>query len=193
MLLLTLSALALSRYPPAAIVLAATTTLLVLGVIDAGQAFSGFSNPAPLTVAALYVVARAAQRTGLLTPLTGRLLGEHRGRTALARLLVPTAGASAFLNNTPVVAMLIPDVLSWARRQHISASTLLLPLSYATILGGTVTVLGTSTTLVVSGLLEDRGLEPFGIFEEASTATIMTNSCPPSGLDISQVLVPSAW
>lgn len=164
-LLLTLSALALSRYPPAAIVLAATTTLLVLGVIDAGQAFSGFSNPAPLTVAALYVVARAAQRTGLLTPLTGRLLGEHRGRTALARLLVPTAGASAFLNNTPVVAMLIPDVLSWARRQHISASTLLLPLSYATILGGTVTVLGTSTTLVVSGLLEDRGLEPFGIFE----------------------------
>lgn len=164
-LLLTLSALALSRYPPAAIVLAATTTLLVLGVIDAGQAFAGFSNPAPLTVAALYVVARAAQRTGLLTPLTGRLLGEHRGRTALARLLVPTAGASAFLNNTPVVAMLIPDVLSWARRQHVSASTLLLPLSYATILGGTVTVLGTSTTLVVSGLLEDRGLEPFGIFE----------------------------
>lgn len=164
-LVTTLTALALSRYPPSAIVLAATTTLLVVGVIDAGQAFAGFSNPAPLTVAALYVVARAAQRTGLLTPLTGRLLGEHRGRPALARLLVPTAGASAFLNNTPLVAMLIPDVLAWARRQRVSASTLLLPLSYATILGGTVTVLGTSTTLVVSGLLEDRGMEPFGIFE----------------------------
>jgi di/tricarboxylate transporter len=164
-LLLTLLALALSRYPPAAIVLTATITLLVLGIIDPTQAFAGFSNAAPLTVAALYVVARAAQKTGLLTPLTGRLLGNHSGTTALARLVVPTAGASAFLNNTPLVAMLIPDVLAWARRQRTSASPLLLPLSYATILGGTVTVLGTSTTLVVSGLVEDRGQEPFGVFE----------------------------
>lgn len=165
MLVITLALLALTRYPPSAIVLAATVCLLVSGVIDAGQAFSGFSNPAPLTVAALYVVARAAQKTGLLTPLTGRLLGDRSGTSALARLTIPTAGASAFLNNTPVVAMLIPDVISWSRRQQRSASKLLLPLSYATILGGTVTVLGTSTTLVVSGLVEERGLEPFGIFE----------------------------
>ncbi len=161
----TLAALALSRYPPSAIVLAATVTLLVTGVIDTTEAFSGFSNAAPLTVAALYVVARAAQKTGMMTPLTGRLLGNHRGTTAVARLAVPTAAASAFLNNTPLVAMLVPDVLSWARRQQQSASKYLLPVSYATILGGTVTVLGTSTTLVVSGLVQDRGQEPFGIFE----------------------------
>lgn len=164
-LVTTLAALALSRYPPSAIVLAATVSLLVTGVIDATQAFSGFSNAAPLTVAALYVVARAAQKTGMMAPLTGKLLGNHRGTTALVRLLLPTAGASAFLNNTPLVAMLIPDVLSWARRQRVSASTFLLPLSYATILGGTITVLGTSTTLVVSGLVQDRGQEPFGVFE----------------------------
>ena len=165
MLVCTLVALATTRYPPAAIMLAATVSLLVVGVIDAGQAFAGFANAAPLTVAALYVIARAAQKTGMMTPLTGRLLGNHRGPMAVTRLVVPSAAASAFLNNTPLVAMLIPDVLAWSRRQHLSASKFLLPLSYATILGGTVTVLGTSTTLVVSGLVEDRGQEPFGVFE----------------------------
>jgi di/tricarboxylate transporter len=164
-LVATLVALAASRYPPSAIVMAATVSLLVLGVIDTTQAFAGFSNPAPLTVAALYVVARAAQKTGMMTPLTGRLLGDHRGATALTRLVVPTAAASAFLNNTPLVAMLIPDVIAWTRRQRLSASKFLLPLSYATILGGTVTVLGTSTTLVVSGLVQESGQEPFGVFE----------------------------
>ncbi len=167
-LLVTLVLLAVSRLPPSGIVLAATVSLLVLGVIDTAEAFAGFSNPAPLTVAALYVVARAAQTTGLLSPVTSRLLGDRTGRSALTRLAVPTAGASAFLNNTPVVAMLIPDVLAWARRQRTSASRLLMPMSYATILGGTVTVLGTSTTLVVSGLLEARGEEPFGVFEVTS-------------------------
>jgi di/tricarboxylate transporter len=108
-LLVTLVALAASRYPPSAIVMAATVTLLVLGVIDTTQAFAGFSNPAPLTVAALYVVARAAQKTGMMTPLTGKLLGSLHDR---ARLVVPTASASAFLNNTPLVAMLIPDVIA---------------------------------------------------------------------------------
>ena len=165
MLVATLAALAGTRYPPAAIVVAATVSLLVVGVIDAGQAFAGFSNAAPLTVAALYVIASGAQKTGMMTPLTGRLLGNHTGTTALVRLAVPTAAASAFLNNTPLVAMLVPDLLSWARRQQESASKFLLPLSFATILGGTITVLGTSTTLVVSGLLADRGQEPFGVFE----------------------------
>jgi di/tricarboxylate transporter len=164
-LLGTLALLATSRFPPSGVVLGATVTLLLTGVIDAGQAFAGFSNPAPLTVAALYVVARAAQKTGLLAPVTGRLLGNRTGRSATSRLLLPVAGASGFLNNTPLVAMLIPDVIAWSRRQRSSASALLLPLSYATILGGTVTVLGTSTTLVVSGLLEERGMEPLGLFE----------------------------
>lgn len=152
---------------PAAVVLAATTALLVAGVIDEEQAFSGFSNSAPLTVAALYVLARAVEKTGVLGPMVSRLLGSSREvrRAALARLLVPAAGASAFLNNTPLVGMLIPEVTGWANKRGIAPSRLLLPISYAAILGGTLTVIGTSTNLVVSGLLEQAGGEPLGIFE----------------------------
>jgi di/tricarboxylate transporter len=164
-LLAVLVALATNRFPPSAIVLGATTGLLIVGVIDADEAFAGFSNPAPITVAALYVLARAAQKTGLLAPVTARLLGDHTGASALARLTIPVAGASAFLNNTPLVAMLMGDVVGWAKRKRTSASRFLLPLSYAAILGGTVTVLGTSTNLVVSGLLEQRGLGGFSLFE----------------------------
>jgi len=155
------------RLPPAAVVLGATTTLLVTGVIDEEQAFSGFSNPAPLTVAALYVLARGVEKTGVLGPMVSRLLGNPRevGRVALGRLLVPTAGASAFMNNTPLVGTLIPEVTAWANRHGIAPSKLLLPISYAAILGGTLTVIGTSTNLVVSGLLEESGAEPLGIFE----------------------------
>jgi di/tricarboxylate transporter len=161
----TLGLLAISRFPPAGVVLGATITLLVSGIIDTSEAFSGFANPAPLTVAALYVVARAAQKTGLVAPLTTAALGRSTGTAALARMVAPTAAASAFLNNTPLVAMLIPDVAGWARRRKVPASRLLMPLSYATILGGMVTTIGTSTTLVVSGLLQARGMQPFGIFE----------------------------
>lgn len=163
-LVATLSLLAWDRVPPAAVVLSATVTLLVADVIDAGAAFSGFANPAPITVAALYVLAAAAQKTGLLAPVTSRILGGHE-RGALVRLLLPTAGASAFLNNTPLVAMLIPDVVGWTQRRGLSASKFLLPLSYAAILGGTVTVLGTSTNLVVSGLLQEAGQPALGLFE----------------------------
>ena len=78
-------------------------------------------------------------------------------RIGLARVLVPVAGSSAFLNNTPIVAMVAPAILTWARRTGRSASKYLLPVSFATILGGTITVIGTSTNLVVSGLLESYG------------------------------------
>jgi di/tricarboxylate transporter len=152
--------------PPSATLLGATVLLLVAGVIDAGQAFSGFSNPAPITVAALYVLARAVHRTGLLQPLLTRTLGETgRERGALLRLLLPTAGASAFLNNTPIVAMLVPTVTEWSHRRGLSPSRFLMPLSFAAILGGMVTAIGTSTNLVVSGLMQSHGLEPMGLFE----------------------------
>ena len=164
-LVATLGLLAWDRVPPAAVVLAATVSLLVADVIDASAAFAGFANPAPVTVAALYILAAAAQKTGLLAPVTSRLLGSGRGRGSMVRLLLPTAGASAFLNNTPLVAMLIPDVVGWTQRRGLSASKFLLPLSYAAILGGTVTVLGTSTNLVVSGLLQQSGEPALGLFE----------------------------
>jgi di/tricarboxylate transporter len=151
---------------PALAVLGANIVLLLAGVIDAGQALSGFSNPAPITVAALFVVAAAVEKTGALQPLIAATLGRgNGGRRDLLRLLLPTAGASAVLNNTPIVAMLAPQVADWAEKRGKPASMYLMPLSFATILGGMLTVVGTSTNLVVSGLMVAHGLPAMGMFE----------------------------
>ncbi|MDE0801783.1 MAG: SLC13 family permease [Acidimicrobiales bacterium] len=161
-----LGVLVVDRFPPAGIVFGATFALLITDVIDADVAFSGFSNSAPLTVAALYVLARGAQKTGMLTAMTSRLLGNGSGIRSMARFLVPTASASAFFPNTPLVAMLIPDVLAWCRRHNLSPSRFLMPLSFAALLGGVVTVLGTSTNLVISGLLDAApDGKPLSVFE----------------------------
>lgn len=155
--------------PAPMVLLGATITLTVTRVIGPEQAFSGFANPAPVTVAALYVLARAVEVTGALDPVLSRLLGngteDGSTRGLLARLLLPVAGASAFLNNTPIVAMTAPQIVVWSEQRGRSASPLLMPLSFAAILGGVITSIGTSTNLVVSGLLVDRGLPPFGMFE----------------------------
>jgi len=151
---------------PAVAILSAVIMLLIAGVIDAKQAFSGFSNAAPITVAALYVLARAVEDTGILRPLVAAALGEGRGeRMSLLRLCFPSAAASAFLNNTPIVAMLMQPVSEWAEARDISPSRFLMPLSFGVILGGVVTTIGTSTNLVVSGLLENAGQAPLGLFE----------------------------
>jgi di/tricarboxylate transporter len=164
-LMVMLALLALDRLPPSLVVMGATITFMLTGVISRAEAFAGFANPAPITVAALYVLAFAAQKTGLLSPAVTRLLGDGKGWLALTRLTVPVASASAFVNNTPLVAMLIPDVVSWARRKKVSASRFLMPVSYAAILGGLITLIGTSTNLVVSGLMEEATGEPFSLFE----------------------------
>jgi di/tricarboxylate transporter len=151
---------------PAMAVFGATVALLIIGVIDVPAAFAGFANPAPMTVAALFVVARAVEKTGALQPFINATLGNGgSSQRVLGRLLVPTAGASAVLNNTPIVAMLAPQVTEWAARKGVSPSRYLMPISFATILGGTITVIGTSTNLVVSGLLEQSGYAPIGMFE----------------------------
>jgi di/tricarboxylate transporter len=151
---------------PAVVMFGAVVVLLISGVLTPEQAFNGFSNPAPITVAALYVLAGAIERTGVLVPLVNSLLGGVGGeRRTLARLILPAAGASAFLNNTPIVAMLVPAVSRWSNRTGGSVSALLLPLSFAAILGGMITVIGTSTNIVVSGLLAQSGYEPIGFFE----------------------------
>ena len=158
--------MARDRYPPSLVIFGAVVVLLLAGVIDTAQALQGFSNPAPITVAALYVLARAVEKTGLLQPMVSGMLGKGTGqRAALARLVFPTAAASAFLNNTPIVAMLVPQVTEWARRTGQSPSRYLMPLSFAAILGGVVTLIGTSTNLVISGLLVAYGYEPLGMFE----------------------------
>lgn len=161
-------ALVAGRVSPPAGVLGATALLYVMGVTTADAAFSGFSNTAPITVAGLYVLAGAVDKTGALEPVVSRLLAAPKGvRADLARLVVPSAAGSAFLANTPIVAMLVPAVTRWADDKGRSASTYLIPLSYATILGGSITAIGTSTNLVASGLLDDSGMGALGLFELA--------------------------
>jgi len=161
-----LATLVRGRVSPAVVVFGGAVAVLVLGVIEPAEAFSGFSNSAPITVAALYVLAAGIEKTGALTPVMQSTLGE-RGwyRLPLIRTLVPTAGASAFLNNTPIVAMLIPQVTAWASRRGVSVSKLLMPVSFAAVLGGLITVIGTSTNLVVSGQMGTLGLREIGFFE----------------------------
>jgi di/tricarboxylate transporter len=121
-----------------------------------GELASSFGNEGVLTVAALYVVAAALTETGGMALLTERLLGRPRSvPDAQFRLAVPVIGISAFLNNTPVVAMFIPVVADWCKRIGISPSKLFIPLSYAAVLGGTCTLIGTSTNLVVHALMVD--------------------------------------
>lgn len=165
-IVITIVLLVRDLFPPSVAVTGAMVTALTAGIITPAEALAGFSNPAPVTIAALYVLAKAADKTGALTPLVESLLGRnHSARMTTARLAVPTTFASAFLNNTPIVAMLIPQVETWAEGRDRSPSEYLIPLSYAAVLGGVVTLMGTATNIVVSGLLETAGMAPMGFFE----------------------------
>ncbi|MFW6344851.1 MAG: SLC13 family permease [Halomonas sp.] len=163
------AAMALSRLGPDIILLGAVILLLTLGVIEPEQALSGFSSTGLFTVAFLYVLVASIRETGGIDLIIRHVLGRPRGEwRAQARLLLPVALLSGFINNTPVVATYIPAVLSWARRLSLPAHRLLMPLSFASILGGTVTLFGTSTNLVVHGLLVERAPElAMGLFDIA--------------------------
>jgi di/tricarboxylate transporter len=151
---------------PTYAVLGATVVLLLAGVIDESQAFAGFANEAPIVVAALLIFARAADVSGLLPPLLERFLGASpTPRGLLARILYPLTMASGFLNNTTLVAMSVPAVVSYCRRRALSPSPYLMPISFAAVLGGVMTTIGTSTNLTVSGLLRQEGYEPLSLFE----------------------------
>jgi di/tricarboxylate transporter len=148
---------------------AGLTLLLVSGVLLPGEALAGFSNQGMLTVAVLYVVVSGLTETGAVSWIVQNILGRPNSILhAQARLMTPAAILSAFLNNTPVVAVFVPAVKVWARRNNLSLSRLLIPLSYASIAGGTCTLIGTSTNLVVNGLLVDQvGLPGLGVFDLA--------------------------
>jgi len=150
------------------IVIFSVLLLLIVGrVIDIKEAFVGFSNSGMLTVGFLFIVAKGLQETGILNQLGDTLLGnKKKGMSVrLLRLLLPVSAISAFFNNTPIVAMLIPVIHSWARKNEYSVSKFLIPLSYAAILGGTCTLIGTSTNLVVHGLMIDSGIRGMSFFE----------------------------
>ena len=126
----------------------------LFGVISPSEALTGFANPAVIMIAALFVVAAGLRATGALDMIGHHLLGTARSeRSALLRLAVPTVTLSALMNNTPLVAIMVPTVMDWCRRVGVSPSRVLMPLSYLAILGGTCTLIGTSTNLVVHGLM----------------------------------------
>jgi di/tricarboxylate transporter len=150
------------------LVLAGGLTLLILAqVISPAEALSGVANPGLWTVAVLYVVVAGLVDTGAVYAIGARLLGRPTSTVnAQWRLMLPVTVMSGFLNNTPVVAMLVPVVEDWAKRWRMSVSKLMIPLSYAAILGGTITLIGTSTNLIVHGLmLASTDLPPMGFFE----------------------------
>lgn len=149
------------------ILFGALVIFLLTGIITPKEAFSGFSNQGMLSIGFLYVVAYAVQSTGLLNVLGKNMLGhpDDSPRRRLLRFLYPVGFASAFMNNTPIVALFIPVVKKWCRQHNLSPSKILLPLSYATILGGTCTLIGTSTNLVIHGFLLDKGYKGFSFFE----------------------------
>lgn len=154
--------------PPDLLFLGATAFLAVVGIISPAEAFAGFSNSGMLTVAALFVVVAGLRETGVLDYVGHHVLGGARTESAvLVRLAAVVLPMSAFLNNTPIVAMFVPVVLEWSRRNRVSPSKLLIPLSFLTILGGTCTLIGTSTNLVVNGLMIDNGLAGMTLFEIA--------------------------
>lgn len=152
---------------PDVLMLGALAMMMAAGTVDLKSGLEGFSNKGLLTVACLFVVAAGISNTGALDYYMGKLLGTPRTiASAQIRLMVPIAVVSAFLNNTPVVAIMIPIVQKWARKCNIPNAQLFIPLSFSSILGGTCTLIGTSTNLVVEGMMRDRypDATPMGLF-----------------------------
>ncbi len=163
---MTLVILATTKVAPHLVMMGILTLLSITGVLSAADALSGFANEGLITVAAMYVVAAGIQASGGAELLVNRLLGKpttHRG--ALIRILAPVSLLSGFLNNTPLVATMIPAIRSWSRKIDIAPSRLMIPLSYGSIIGGTLTLIGTSTNLVVNGQYQTLTGQPgFSLF-----------------------------
>ncbi len=167
LLVLTLASFAWEKIPPDMTAMTLFAVLLVTGLLPHDRAWDVFANPAPITVGAMFILSAALGKCGVIESMAGAMQGLTRlGYTWFVFImLLAVASISAFINNTPVVVVFMPVVLSLAKKLDVPASKLLIPLSYASIFGGTCTLIGTSTNILVSGIGQSRGLEPFGMFE----------------------------
>ena len=163
----TLFSFVAEKFPPDLTALALFVALIATGVLPREQAFSVFANPAPLTIAAMFVLSAALVRCGAIDRFFV-LIESAAGWSYFVVMLVLVllvAAISAFVNNTPVVVVFLPVVLNLARRMKLAPSKLLIPLSYAAVLGGTCTLIGTSTNLIVNSIATSKGLHPLSMFE----------------------------
>lgn len=159
--------LAIEKWPPEIVMLAALLMLVCFQVVPLKDALQGFSNPAMLTIAGLFVIGGGLQATGAVEYLSRWLLGKPKQGTPLLRLIGPVAALSSFMNNTPLVAFFMPIFVHVARKLRVSPSKLLIPLSYAAVLGGTCTLIGTSTNFVIDGALRAANMPGLGMWEMA--------------------------
>lgn len=185
----TLGVLASNRAPPDITLLGGVAVLLLLDVIKPAQAFVGFSNEGVITIAIMYVIVAGLKDTGAISLMTQVIFGRPSSiQSAQLRLLVPVAAVSAFLNNTPVVAMFIPAVQEWAKKYQLPVSKLLLPVSYVAIAGGMITLIGTSTNLIVNGLvIKQFGSSPLQLFDLAWVGL------PAAAVTIAFIIATSRW
>lgn len=174
--LLNIGLLIFTRYSADLVMMAGVTLLVLLGILKPAEALAGFSNEGMATVGIMYIVVAGLEATGGIAWISRYLFGKPKTILgAQLRMMLPVAGLSAFMNNTPLVAMMIPAVTEWARRFKISPSKLLMPLSYAAVLGGVITIIGTSTNLVVNGLIKsETDLPPLSLFEQAPVGIAVT-------------------
>lgn len=159
LIVLMVGTMVFGRFGPDIVMMGVLLMLLLAGVLEPGEAVAGFANQGVITVAMLYIVAAAMKETGAMARITAIMLGRpETERGAQVRMALPVAAMSAFINNTPIVAMFLPTLANVARRCSFSPSKLYMPLSFASILGGVCTLIGTSTNVVVAKLVDDEAL-----------------------------------
>ncbi len=183
------AALIMGRMRPGILLFSAVVLLLSAGIISPKEALEGFSNKGMITVALLFLVSAGVSHSGALSQITKKLLPKEKTTIfkAQLRILPAVAAMSAFLNNTPVVVILSPAIRRWAQKVKLPPEKFLIPLSYVTIMGGVCTLIGTSTNLVVQGLIIDAGYEGLTMFELGKVGIFIAI------FGIAYILIASKW